>query len=61
MVASATLSTARSNASSVWPEGEVMPLTLRTNWRAAASISAGVAFGSRPRKTVILRHMLSTL
>jgi hypothetical protein len=56
-VASLTLPTARSKASSVWPEGDVMPLTLRTYWRAAASISVGVAFGSRPRKTVILRHM----
>jgi hypothetical protein len=61
VVASPTFRTARSNASSVWPEGEVIPLTLRTYWRDAASISSGVAFGSRPRKTVILRHMLLTL
>jgi hypothetical protein len=61
VVASPTFLTARSNASSVWPEGDVIPLTLRIYWRAAASISTGVAFGSRPRKTVILRHMLLTI
>ena len=60
-VASPTLRTARSKASSVCPEGEVIPLTLRTYWRAAASISVSVALGSRPRKTVILRHMRATL
>jgi hypothetical protein len=35
-----------------------MPLTLRTYWRAAASISSAVAGGSRPRRVVMFRHML---
>src|SRR5580658_3711614 len=58
-VASETLRTARSKASSERAETEATPLTLRTNWRAAASTSAGVAAGSRPRKVVMLRHMSS--
>ena len=33
------------------------PLTFRTYWRAAASISSSVASGSRPRRVVILRHI----
>ena len=33
------------------------PLTLRTYWRAAASISSAVASGSRPRSVVMFRHM----
>ena len=37
--------------------GFVAPLTLRTYWRAAASISSAVAGGWRPRSTVMLRHM----
>src|SRR5262249_8971669 len=36
-------------------------LTVRTYWRAAASISSGVACGCRPRSVVMLRHMPPTL
>jgi len=50
-------STARSNASAVAGEGFWTPLILRTYWRAAASISSGVACGSRPRSVVMFRHM----
>ena len=53
----ATMATACSNASSVPAVGRVTPLTLRTYWRAAASISSAVATGSRPLRVVILRHM----
>ena len=56
-VASATRRIARSSAGSVAGEGAWTPLTLRTYWRAAASISVGVAGGSRPRSVVMLRHM----
>ncbi|QGG96187.1 LLM class flavin-dependent oxidoreductase [Actinomarinicola tropica] len=38
-----------------------MPPTLRTYWRAAASISSAVATGSSPRSVVMLRHMRGTL
>jgi len=41
--------------------GRVMPLTLRTYWRAAASTSAAVAGGCSPRSSVMFRHMPSTL
>ena len=37
------------------------PLPLRTYCRAAASISAGVALGSRPRNVVMLRHKAPTV
>jgi hypothetical protein len=57
VVASVTLLTASSKDSSVWEEGDWTPLTFLTYWRAAASISSGVARGSRPRKVVMLRHM----
>jgi tRNA pseudouridine38-40 synthase len=33
------------------------PPTLRTYWRAAASISSAVACGSNPRRVVMLRHI----
>jgi SAM-dependent methyltransferase len=56
-VARVTLATAASNASSVAADGRVIPLTLRTYWRAAASISSSVAGGSRPLRVVMLRHM----
>ena len=49
--------TALSKASSVRGDGAVTPLILRTNCRAAASISSGVAGGSKPRKVVMFRHM----
>jgi hypothetical protein len=49
--------TARSNAASVDGDVDCTPLTLRTYWRAAASISVGVAFGSSPRSVVMFRHM----
>src|SRR5690606_29049126 len=55
--APATWRTARSNAASVAAEVFWTPLTLRTYWRAAASISSGVAGGSSPRRVVMLRHM----
>jgi hypothetical protein len=42
-VAEATISTARSKASSVRSDRDWTPLTLRTYCRAAASISSGVA------------------
>src|SRR5690606_27782334 len=37
--------------------GFEMPLTLRTYCKAAASISSRVAGGSRPRSSVMFRHM----
>ena len=61
VVASCTRRTARSTASSVRGEGDWTPLTLRTYWRAAASISCGVASGCSPRRVVMLRHMMLRL
>ncbi len=61
LVAAVTRRTARSNASLVRSDGTMTPLTLRTYWRAAASISSGVASGSSPRSVVMLRHMGATL
>lgn len=56
-VAAAIRSTARAMAGkSIWRAVVTEP-TLRTYWRAADSISAGVAGGSRPRSGVMLRHM----
>lgn len=57
-MAAVMTSTARSNAASVLAEGWRIPLILRTYWRAPASISSGVADGSRPRRMVMFRHML---
>jgi uncharacterized damage-inducible protein DinB len=37
--------------------GRLIPVTFRTNWVAAASISSSVADGSRPRSSVMFRHM----
>lgn len=56
-VAALIRTTASSKAASVAEEVFCTPLTLRTYWRAAASISSGVAGGSRPRRVVMLRHM----
>ena len=61
VVASSTWRTARSTASSVRDEGDWTPLTLRTYWRAAASISCDVASGCSPRRVVMLRHMMMRL
>jgi enoyl-CoA hydratase len=57
-VAAVTTRTARSNASAVRSDVACTPLTFRTYWRAAASISSGVATGSRPLSVVMFRHML---
>ncbi len=56
-----TSATAASNASALAADGWVIPLTLRTYWRAAAAISWAVAGGSSPRSSVIFRHMVSTI
>ena len=56
-VAALILTTASSKAASVAAEVFCTPLTLRTYWRAAASISSGVAGGSKPLRMVMLRHM----
>jgi hypothetical protein len=61
VVASCTRRTARSTAASVRGDGDWTPLTLRTYWRAAASISCGVASGCSPRRVVMLRHMMMRL
>ncbi len=61
VVVAVTSATAASNASAVAADGCVMPLTLRTYWRAAAAISTGVAGGCSPRSSVMLRHMPSTI
>jgi hypothetical protein len=37
--------------------GRATPVTLRTYWRAAAPISSWVAGGSRPRSSVMFRHI----
>src|SRR5688572_13210477 len=53
--------TASSKAGLVASVGFWTPLTFRTYWMAAASISVGVASGSRPRSVVMFRHMPATL
>ena len=60
-VAAVTAMTARSNASPVASDGFWTPLTLRTYWRAAASISSSVATGWSPRRVVMFRHMDATV
>src|SRR5262245_7011708 len=60
-VAAVTAATAFSNASAVASEGFWTPLTLRTYWRAAASISSSVATGCSPRSVVMFRHMPPTV
>src|SRR2546429_570355 len=57
VVVAATWATAASKAWALADEGRVKPLTLRTYWRAAASISSVVAGGSSPRNSVIFRHI----
>ena len=57
VVVAVTSATAVSNASALAAVGRVTPLTLRTYWRAAASISSAVAAGSRPRSSVMFRHI----
>lgn len=54
-------STARSKAAAVAAEVDWTPLTLRTYWRAAASISSDVATGCSPRSVVMLRHISSSV
>lgn len=56
VVAAATLRTASSKGSAVLSDVDCTPLTLRTYWRAAASISSGVASGSSPRSVVMFLH-----
>src|SRR5271163_4918796 len=58
--ASATSSTARSNASALACDGLAKPLTLRTNWSADARISASLAGGSKLNSGRMLRHMKSS-
>ncbi len=55
--AMAMVAIARSMATWVAADVDCTPLILRTNWRAAASISCAVATGSRPRNVVMFRHM----
>lgn len=61
VVAVVMMATARSKAASVESDSFCTPLTFRTNWRAAASISSAVAMGSSPRNVVMFRHMPSTV
>ena len=56
-----TSATAFSNAASVAALAFCTPLILRTYCRAAASISSWVAWGSSPRRVVMLRHMPSKI
>jgi hypothetical protein len=48
---------AASQAAELAAEGCAKPLTLRTNWRAAASISFAVAGGSKLNSGRIFRHI----
>jgi len=54
-------STAASNAAAFFGAGCCMPLTFRTNWRAAARISSSAATPSMVRRRLMLRHMFSLL
>jgi len=56
-VAAVTWRTASSKTSSVRSVTAWMPLTFRTYWRAAASISSAVTGGSNPRSVVMFLHM----
>src|SRR5262245_23538065 len=58
---SAISSAAASSVAASSGFGFVMPETFRTNWREAASISSRVAGGSRPRSSVMFRHMRARL
>ena len=53
--------TAASKASALARDGARKPLTLRTNWRAAARISSSVAGSSARRRVLIDLHMGKTL
>src|SRR5947208_7371099 len=55
-VACAISDTARSKTSRFAADGDRVPLTLRTNCKAAAVTSSSVA-GSSPRNVTMLRHM----
>src|SRR5688572_2486881 len=55
--AAVTSSTARSNAASFARDGRLLPLNLRTNWRAEARISSSVAGGEKLERVLIFRHM----
>jgi len=57
VVIAVTSATAVSKASALAAVGRVTPLTLRMYCRAAASISSEVAAGSRPRSSVMFRHI----
>ena len=57
LAAAVTSSTARSKTSSFVRDGRVAPLSLRTNWMAAARISSSLADGSKFARVLILRHM----
>ena len=57
--ASATSSTARSNASRCRADGCRKPLTLRTNWSAASRTSSGGATSEPSRRRLMLLHMQS--
>ncbi len=61
-MATATASTAASNASALWVAGARKPEIFRTYWRAAARTSASVTtawYGGR--SVLMLRHMLATV
>jgi hypothetical protein len=58
---SAISSTQASNASWLARDGTRYPLTLRTNWSAAARTSSSVAAASGRRRVLMLRHMPGTL
>ena len=49
--------TALSNAALFCADGFCIPLTLRTNWSADASISACVAGGAKLKRSLMFRHM----
>ena len=53
----ATSSMARSKTGWLAFDGAVKPLSLRTNWTAAARISSSVAGGSKLNSVRMLRHM----
>lgn len=57
MVTLVIAATASSNAAWFAWDGFVLPLTLRTNCSAAASISSGVVGGAKWWRTRMLRHM----
>ena len=57
VVVSVTSATAASNGSALAVDGCVMPLTLRTYWRATAAISSAVAASCNPRSSVMFRHI----